>query len=80
VDPGVTQTADWFRKAANQGFAPAQVKLEKLYSSGRDVPQDNVQAIAWLQKAADQRDGRANSCSGLLMSVELGTRRSAAAV
>jgi TPR repeat protein len=44
----------WYCKAANQGYAPAQVNLGALYAEGHGVPQDFQEALAWYQKAADQ--------------------------
>src|SRR5580692_2840090 len=45
----------WFRKAAEQGYAPAQSNLGTLYLYGRGVTQDDSEAIIWFQKAAEQR-------------------------
>jgi len=42
----------WQRKAAEQGYADAQLLLGLLYSSGKGVPQDFVQARMWLSLAA----------------------------
>ncbi len=44
----------WFRRAAEQGFAPAQYELGTMYAAGQGVQQDNTQAVAWYQKAAAQ--------------------------
>lgn len=46
--------AQWFRKAAEQGFGPAQHNLAALYASGCGVPQDRALAMAWYEKAARQ--------------------------
>ena len=35
-------------------LAGAQYALGKMYESGRGVPQDNIQAVAWYRKAAEQ--------------------------
>ncbi|OPZ58790.1 MAG: putative beta-lactamase HcpC precursor [Deltaproteobacteria bacterium ADurb.Bin510] len=48
------QAADFFRRAAEQGDAPAQFSLGLMYGRGQGVPQDFDQAQAWIQKAADQ--------------------------
>lgn len=45
--------ATWFRKAAEQRFAPAQY-LGLLYSNGVGVPRDDVRAVLRFQKAAHQ--------------------------
>jgi TPR repeat protein len=44
----------WFRKAADQGDARAQVYLGGMYRVGRGVRQDYAQAVAWFRKAANQ--------------------------
>jgi len=46
---------DQFRKAAEQGYAPAQYTLGLIYTRGRGgVAKDGAQAVAWFRKAADQ--------------------------
>jgi|GEM_PF-2803948 S1-C subfamily serine protease len=44
----------WFRKAATQGDAVSQSNLGDLYHLGRGVEQNDIEAIAWYEKAADQ--------------------------
>lgn len=46
----------WFRKAAEQGYAPAQSNLGTAHLYGRGVTQDDTEAVAWFRKAADQGD------------------------
>lgn len=46
--------AEWYLKAANQGFAPAQVGIAGLYLFGSGVPKDADKALAWCQKAVAQ--------------------------
>jgi uncharacterized protein len=61
------QTAIWFRKAADQGYADAQFGLGVMYAEGAEgVPQDYAQAAVWLHKAADQGDARAQIQLGSL--------------
>jgi TPR repeat protein len=55
------QAALWFRKAAEQGFAEAQLQLGHLYLDGHGVPQDYVLAALWYRKAAEQDDTAAQS-------------------
>ena len=45
-----------FRLLAEQGHAQAQVNLGILYSQGRGVPKDSVQAYRWYTLAAGQGD------------------------
>ena len=42
------------RQRADQGDADAQYDLGLMYDSGRFVPQDDAQAVAWYRQAADQ--------------------------
>ena len=41
------EAAKWYRRAAEQGFATAQVNLGALYARGGGVPKDLVEAYAW---------------------------------
>ena len=46
---------EWFRKAADQGYAPAQFNLGVMYAQGRGgLPQDLTEALRWLRKAHAQ--------------------------
>ena len=49
-----TEALEWYRKAAEQGFASAQNNLGTMYHEGAGVPQDYNEAVAWYRKAADQ--------------------------
>ena len=50
-----TEALRWFRLAADQGFAAAQVTLGMAYAEGGGgVPQDRVAAHMWLSLAAAQ--------------------------
>lgn len=42
----------WYKKAADQGYAPAQYNLGILYDEGRGVPQNRAAAYFWLHLAA----------------------------
>ncbi len=42
----------WYRKAAEQGVAAAQLNLGVRYDNGQGVPQDYVQAHVWFNLAA----------------------------
>ena len=45
----------WYRNAADQGLAIAQLNVGLLYSEGHGVPKDKAEAARWYRKAADQR-------------------------
>ena len=46
--------ARWFRRAAEQGLALAQMSLGNRYYRGEGVAKDIVKAIQWLSRAAAQ--------------------------
>jgi len=46
------QAIDWFRKAAAQGYAPAEFQMGQLYDFGFGVIPDVEQAFAWYRTAA----------------------------
>ena len=43
---------EWWRKAAEQGLAHAQVRVGMMYDKGEGVPQDYVEAHKWFNLAA----------------------------
>jgi hypothetical protein len=47
------RAADLLRRAALQGFAPAQSSLAMLHLADAGVPEDRVEAYAWLGLAAE---------------------------
>ena len=47
------EAVEWFRKAAAQGYAPAEFQMGQLYDFGFAVEQDDAQALAWYRKAAE---------------------------
>lgn len=53
------QAMDWYRKAADQGYADAQLNLGVMYAKGEGVPQDLARAHKWLSLAATQGDADA---------------------
>ena len=50
---------EWFRQAAEQGYATAQNNLGDCYYDGQGVTQDYAQAVSWYRKAAEQGDAAA---------------------
>jgi len=73
---GVTQdfgeAVKWFRKAADQGHAPAQSNLGVAYDKGEGVPQDYAAAVSWYRRAADQGEAGAQYNLGLMYEGGLG--------
>ena len=50
---------EWFRQAAEQGYAAAQNKLGECYYTGTEVKKNYKQAARWFCKAAEQGDDMA---------------------
>ncbi len=69
------QALSWYRKAADQGYAPAQDSIGDLYYYGRGVKQDYAQAAAWFRKAADQGYAPAQNSIGVLYYSGLGVEK-----
>lgn len=73
-DEGFNKPQDafpWFKKAAEQGNAQAQVELAELYDAGEGVAQDTEKAIAWYEKAAAQGHDEAQLALGLHYSEDM---------
>ena len=49
----------WYRMAAEQGDADAQLNLGYMYGTGEGIPKDYVQAYAWYNIAAAQGNKKA---------------------
>ena len=54
------EAAKWYRKAAEQGLAIAQLNLGIRYAQGEGVLQDYVESYAWLNISAAQGRGNAS--------------------
>ena len=52
VPADLKAAADWYQKAADKGFAPAQYRLANLYEKGNGVERDVQKAIGLYEKAA----------------------------
>ena len=44
----------WYRLAAEQGNATAQLNLGVMYAKGEGVPKDDAEAVRWFRLAAEQ--------------------------
>ena len=64
-----------FRVFANQGNAPAQSALGRMYLAGAGVPRDYAEAAEWFHKAADQDDVNAQSALGRMYFIGRGVPR-----
>jgi hypothetical protein len=85
--PDPAAAAEWYRRAAEQGFAPAQINLGQLYELGLGVPRDPALALVWYRRASglgeagldyvpDAPAGGAAPPGGALAPREPGARRS----
>ena len=54
--PDLVQSAQWYRKAADQDHALAQYNLAVMFAWGQGVPQDDAEAADWIRKAAEGGD------------------------
>ncbi len=71
------QGARLIRASANQGNAPAQYRLGKLYETGAaGVPQDDVQARMWTERAANAGNRNAMHNLGLMYAEGRGIEQS----
>ena len=48
------RAAEFFRRAAEQGYCDAQLNLGVMYKTGTGVPQSDDEAEKWFRQAADQ--------------------------
>lgn len=54
IEKNFEEAVKWYRKAAEQGYAPAQHDLGDCYYDGHGVDVDYVEAVKWYRKAAEQ--------------------------
>jgi hypothetical protein len=66
VAQDVAAAVAWFRKAAEQEFADAQIGLCVLYRLGKGVAQDAAVIVAWYVKAAEQGNSNAQGHIGMM--------------
>jgi hypothetical protein len=57
VPKDYTEVARWYRKVAEQGYAPAQRTLGLMYADGQGVPLDHGEAHMWFNLAASSAQG-----------------------
>ncbi|MGO9261096.1 MAG: tetratricopeptide repeat protein [Bryobacteraceae bacterium] len=69
------QAARYYRKAAAQGYGPAQYDLAWLLENGMGVKQDFQEAAVWYRKAAEQGDAEAQNNLGTLYATGQGVPR-----
>ena len=59
VTKDLKEVVKWWRKAADQGDALAQIGLGAMYRDGRGVTRDCKEALRWYRKAAKQGNAAA---------------------
>ena len=69
------EAAEWFEKAANQGYAEAQYKLGVCYDKGLGVGQSYEKAAYWFKKAANQGYAYAQFYLGVCYEKGLGVKK-----
>jgi S1-C subfamily serine protease len=60
------EAVKWYRKAAEQNYAPAQFMLGLCYAQGRGVAKDYVESYKWTLLAASQGDKDAKETMTIL--------------
>jgi TPR repeat protein len=55
-----------WRELAQQGDAPAQTRLGRMYRDGRGVLRDDQQAVEWFRKAAEKDNASAQTALGYM--------------
>ena len=58
------QGAKMLLQAAKENYDWAQFELGNCYLAGRGVPEDDIQAMVWYQKAADNGNEQAQKVTG----------------
>jgi len=67
--------AHWFGRAAERGYAPAQVNLGALYESGEGVGRDLAEAVRWYRLAAAQGEAAGQNSLGWMYQYGLGVEQ-----
>ena len=65
----------WFKKAAVQGYAPAQHNLGVMYSEGHGVATNYKEALKWYKKAAGQGQATAQYHLGVMYNTGQGVAK-----
>lgn len=67
--------AEWYKKAAEQGCAPAQISLGHCYEKGTGVTRNYEEAFFWYKKGAEQGYDRAEYNVGYCYENGIGTNQ-----
>ena len=63
IDQNMTEAFKCYRKAAEQGMAPAQYKVGTFYENGEVVAKDEAEALKWYRKAEEKNNDQARQAS-----------------
>ena len=66
VDRDYGEAVSWYRRAAEQRHAEAQVFLGVMYSRGRGVGHDDTEAVRWYRRSADQNHSLGQNNLGVM--------------
>jgi len=70
-----SRAAQWVQKAAEKGYARAQLDLGYLYEQGNGVPLDYIRAYMWYKVAAsggeERAFGRLKSLSAVMTKAQI---------
>ena len=69
------EAANWFQKAADQGYDRAQYSLGSAFYNGEGVYKDNTMAVSWYKKAANQGNDNAQNSLGHMLETGKGIRK-----
>ena len=75
VDKNEATAVEWYRKAAEQGYATAQRNLGEMYQYGSGVDKNESTAVEWYRKAAKQGYATAQRNLGYMYQYGLGVDR-----
>ncbi len=67
------EAVKWYRRAAEQGYDPAQNSLGVMYTKGRGVVRDDRAALEWYRRAAEQCNADAQTNIGNMYAQGRGT-------
>lgn len=75
TDQGDAEATALFRKAADQGYAPAQITLGRKYVEGNGGDADYAEAARWFRLAAEQQNRYGQTYLGLMYGIGVGVEQ-----
>ena len=63
------EAVEWYRKAAEQGYAQAQFNLGECLRDGRGIAKGEKEAVEWYRKAAVQGHSQAQYNLGVMLAM-----------